>query len=389
LMHRIIRRVASLVHGREGDQEKRELILWLATRKCIAAAIVHGVLEEIGMTRGVCGVLLLYERVPQSKALRRLEADIANIEVQLERRGNRLLEAERELLLSVAKRIARLGDSIALRIGVRVCSEEVLAELTSRLSFYGCRAKVSSTSGKYLDPFRVGILGGRGYYGSLRASLAPVTRLATRLGALYLAQGEWSVAVGLEPRLGILVALPLYAAEGALHTLIVGPTGRGKTVLLSLIAMQLVGRGVEVYLIDPKGDLERRIEALGIGDRVTVLGDNLRGLKGSDSPRRAILVDEAWRVPRELLEAVGRQGRSKMLSLVAASQSPSDFPASLWGNASNAVLFGSQSTGYIEEAARLTGLGEETLHDTLPLLGTGEFLLKYRWRGAYTLASLT
>lgn len=384
-----IQRLVSLLGGRKRAGKDYEAILWLTSRKCIAAAIVHGVLEEIGMTRGVCGVMLLYERVPPSKALRRLEADIANIEVQLERRSNRLLEAERELLLSLAKRIVRIGDSIRLRIGIRVCSEEAVAELRSRLSFYGCRAGVAEVKGGMPSPFRAaGVLGRRGYYGSLRTSLTPFTGLALRLGSLYLVQDEWSVAVGIEPRLGIAVLLPVYAAEGALHTLITGPTGRGKTVLLSLIAMQLVSRGVEVYLIDPKGDLKRRIDALGLEDRVQVLDEGLRGLRASSSVRRALLVDEAWRVPRELLEAVGRQGRSKMLSLIAASQSPSDFPASLWSNASNAVLFGSQSTGYIEEASRLTGLDEGMLHSTLPLLGTGEFLLRYRWHGTYTLASL-
>ena len=388
-MQGLVQRLASLLGRRRVAGKGREAIIWLTSRKCIAAAIVHGVLEEIGMTRGVCGVMLLYERVSPSKALRRLEADIANIEVQLERRGNRLLEAERELLLSLARRIARIGDSIRLRIGVRVCSEEALAELRSRLSFYGCRVSVTRVSGGAQSPFRAAsVLGGRGYYSSLRTSLTPFTDLALRLGSLYLAQDEWSVAVGVEPRLGIAVPLPIYAAEGALHTLITGPTGRGKTVLLSLIAMQLVSRGVEVYLIDPKGDLKRRIGALGLEDEVQVLDEGLRGLRAGNSSRRALLVDEAWRVPRELLEAVGRQGRSKMLSLIAASQSPSDFPPGLWSNASNAILFGSQSTGYIEEASRLTGLDEETLHSTLPLLGTGEFLLRYRWRGAYTLASL-
>jgi len=93
------------------------------------------------------------------------------------------------------------------------------------------------------------------------------------------------IVIGLSQQDDVLVTLPWPAALER-HVAVIGPTGRGKTVLLSGIASQLAmlnrfsGDPGRLILIDPKGDL--RELTWRIVDRITIL-DCLPSVK---SPRR-------------------------------------------------------------------------------------------------------
>ncbi len=57
---------------------------------------------------------------------------------------------------------------------------------------------------------------------------------------------------------GEVVSIPLAAADGGRHTLIVGATGSGKTVTQTWIAARAIDAGLGAVVVDPKGDARMR-----------------------------------------------------------------------------------------------------------------------------------
>ena len=209
------------------------------------------------------------------------------------------------------------------------------------------------------------------------------------------------------------------------HVGIFGPTGRGKTVLLSGIASQLaslshtLGDPYSVVVIDPKGDLaqllarvadrvvkpaldecvpmrrldgiaERLIESSretgeGAPVKVCIGSPRGRGLtvydlsslpnevrnvygslllsslaleasEGSLGGRTVVVVDEAWRLARGSavhFEFALREGRSKGLYVIYATQLPSDLGRPLVDNTGYKFVFGGFTNSYVELAAQL------------------------------------
>ncbi len=188
------------------------------------------------------------------------------------------------------------------------------------------------------------------------------------------------------------------------HGAVIGPTGRGKTVLLAGLSAQLALRfGVNVTVVDPKGDLARLLgdvadevtnrpdSPLADGLVVYSLSDRPQGEKGSlaasiieralsaayeGSPRRVVVVDEAWRVfdadPKPL-EAAVREGRSLGLHVLYAVQTPHDIPVTVLENTKFYTVFGAPGREYAEEVEAI-GLGG--LRDLLPTLSVGEAIVK-------------
>ena len=90
-----------------------------------------------------------------------------------------------------------------------------------------------------------------------------------------------------------------------------------------------------------------------------------------------LVVDEAWRLARSrALDVALREGRSKGLAVVMASQQPGDFTATHWANASNVVVFGSKDKSYISLVARYSGIEPSSL-EYVTRLDVGEALIRY------------
>ncbi len=188
------------------------------------------------------------------------------------------------------------------------------------------------------------------------------------------------------------------------HMGVVGPTGRGKTVLLAGLASQLTARlGRLVVVVDPKGDMTsllgrvadkvlagtRGAGAWAPGELVVY---NLSGLPQAGRGAAAasiveealdrayrgegavLVVDEAWRLlsqdPRPL-EAAVREGRSLGLHVVYAVQSPGDIPEVILENTRAYAVFGGPGRAYAEAVESL-GLEPEGL----TRMGVGEAVLK-------------
>ena len=189
------------------------------------------------------------------------------------------------------------------------------------------------------------------------------------------------------------------------HMGVVGPTGRGKTVLLAGLASQLTARlGQLVVAVDPKGDMASLLSR--VADRVEppprgAVGEwrpgelvvyNLTGLPQRERGAAAagiveealnrayeglglvLVVDEAWRLLAHdptPLEAAVREGRSLGLHVVYAVQSPSDIPDVILENTRSYAVFGGPGRSYAASAEAL-GLPPEGLAD----MGVGEALLR-------------
>jgi hypothetical protein len=168
-----------------------------------------------------------------------------------------------------------------------------------------------------------------------------------------------------------------YPRDFTTHVGVVGPTGKGKTVLLAGIASQLIALNKadrDPYLmaiLDPKGDLASLISSLGnnkikilgpthsVGDGVKVIEDLWNAWRQGVEGRAVIIVDEAWRYMRvkpEIFEAIAREGRSIGFHVVYAVQEPSDIPVPVADNTGLFIVFGGKTSSYAEAASRL-GLG--------------------------------
>lgn len=209
------------------------------------------------------------------------------------------------------------------------------------------------------------------------------------------------------------------------HIGVFGPTGRGKTVLLVGLTLQLASMSdsrmdpYAVVAVDPKGDLARMLRGhasktikLREGDCIPLprlegaVGEiieemlsehrnssitpcmgsvvkrgftlyDLEHLPNEDRdlaasmilsslaveasegplPGRAVLViDEAWRLSiggaRHMVWAL-REGRSRGLHIVYATQSPTDLPDPVLNNTGTLIVFGGYTRSYTEAARRL------------------------------------
>jgi DNA segregation ATPase FtsK/SpoIIIE-like protein len=150
--------------------------------------------------------------------------------------------------------------------------------------------------------------------------------------------------IGITPS-GHPVHQPISAA--APHAILVGPTGSGKTELMKLIAAQY---GSEIWAIDFKGGAgfhgfsgvtklvtDRDLEALE--ELLTQFSE--RQLQPAN-PKLLLVVDElgeALREPRvaKLVEQVAAKGRSLNVMLLAANQTLSQIPRTIWVNCANRI----------------------------------------------------
>ncbi|PMP91247.1 MAG: ATPase [Caldisphaera sp.] len=228
------------------------------------------------------------------------------------------------------------------------------------------------------------------------------------------------------------------------HIGIFGPTGRGKTVILSGIAMQLmlissvVNSMQSIIVIDPKGDLSKLLKKnsdyyieptekdcikiprkdgiamkliessikTGEGSKINICEGYLdkKGLvvydlskmrneernvyssliisslaleaseKGFDKPV-ILIVDETWRIVNNSyfhLEFAMREGRSKGLYVIYATQLPSDVGKNIIDNTGVKIIFGGFTNYYVDLSQQLGIENAEILHE----LPVGHIVLK-------------
>ncbi|MCE4625073.1 MAG: ATP-binding protein [Desulfurococcales archaeon] len=202
--------------------------------------------------------------------------------------------------------------------------------------------------------------------------------------------GDNSVVLGVNPEYNSLVTLK-WPEDFETHIGVFGPTGKGKTVLMAGIMLQLSMLQEEtgepnIIVIDPKGDLaayasriphssieihQPRVEIRELCTRPAIhiienpdieagrrLISDLLECYYKDKPRRrtVIFIDEAWKfidVAEHYLEESIRQGRSLGLHIVYATQAFSDVNSNIVENTGTLIVFGSDSESYTEKADRL------------------------------------
>jgi len=161
--------------------------------------------------------------------------------------------------------------------------------------------------------------------------------------------------------------IPLPRLDGIAEELIKSSaeTGWGKS-RVEVCKGSLVERGLVVYDLTDLGNEDRNVASSLIVSSL-VLEASERGLPG----RVVLVVDEAWRIAigsaNHMVMAL-REGRSKGLYVVYATQSPSDMPQAVLDNTRVIAAFGGFTRNYVDLARRL-GLEEA---DTLLRLPVGE-----------------
>ena len=146
-------------------------------------------------------------------------------------------------------------------------------------------------------------------------------------------------------RQGAGVSQPISATHP--HAILIGPTGSGKTELMKLIAQQY---RAPIWAIDFKGGSGFR-DSTGVTSLVTdqnteAISDwqeqlSLRQLAPLN-PRLLLVIDELGEALKNpavarLIEQVATKGRSLNVMLVAANQTLSQIPRSIWVNCANRI----------------------------------------------------
>ncbi|MET1128997.1 MAG: hypothetical protein ABWW70_06735 [Thermoproteota archaeon] len=383
--------------------------LFLEGEECTDTVLAGGKLLDLLLRKSVCGYVATLERVALDKAVKRLESKILTYQVLMERSPSESLRKKVEQLKRVVRDIARYRDPVRVKLALLVC-DAADRSLFDELRLLGCTTRKINLN----LPLNTNFL-------SLNKFYAISLRSIKALHAIAMVSNEAEgPIIGCTIPHCLPVTLPLYDFRGARHSIIVGPTGKGKTTLLakivtnSLLSSDILGIRL-IAIVDPKGDLVRLLEGYGIIDEARVHEAFLRGhhevlktpisssaviladsidsiynvvrweakelwkygfekARSSGPLRTLVVVDEAWRAERSLIESIVREGRSRALALVAASQHPMDFSTFVWSNASNYIAFGSTDENYVNALERYTNLEKEDL-SLAESLTVGEALL--------------
>ncbi len=194
------------------------------------------------------------------------------------------------------------------------------------------------------------------------------------------------------------VGEPVFISKDELlhHLMVTGATGSGKSTFLAVLALRAEALlSIEnITIIDPKGDLSNIIEQIGNGasvyrfvgdprrreEEVTRYVESVVSRIVNEEPtkeiRELVLIDEAWIVDKRVLEELVREGRSKGVAVVIASQSPSDFDEIVLSNVHSFISF---KVNDVKEGSFLCRVFGEKC-EALRSLPRGEALFK-SWKG--------
>ena len=199
----------------------------------------------------------------------------------------------------------------------------------------GISAQLGILSDTRLDPYMVLVIDPKGDLASL------VKGIASRV---------------YEPGEGSCIPLP--RLDGIAEELIESSreTSDGRS-MVEPCQGSLIERGLILYDLSKLSNEDRNtVASLIISSLALEASEN--GLPG----RIALILDEAWRVGRgqaKHLHMAVREGRSKGLHFIYATQSPEDMPKPVTDNTRSMIVFGGYTRGYIESARRL-GLDDVT-----------------------------
>ncbi len=175
------------------------------------------------------------------------------------------------------------------------------------------------------------------------------------------------------------------------HIGIFGATGSGKSTSLATIIKRVTSlMELNVIVFDPKGDLismvdDEEVQAYGpiTGSSVKsrqeevvnefekhVLTKLLRSER-SDRLKTLIVIDEAWILPQELLEILLREGRSRGIGVIIATQSINDIRPQLLTNIKTMILMRHSPEDISDKL--VSALGDYA--NELPYLKTGEAIV--------------
>lgn len=372
------------------------------------------------LDRKICGIFLLYRPVKNSYAARIIESKILSYEVELERNPNNMrAKTKLEILREVYRKITDYDDPVEPSLHIVVCGrpgtiEEEYHGIVDAFSLLGCKPRLKCVDPNFLKSYNKHVVQPR----SLLVGKGIEWMQYPYTVGEYL--GSESIPIGFDLLLGKVVGLPLWDERGAKHTIVVGPTGKGKTTLAALTAiMATLLYDARVVAVDPKGDMWDILSWTGLVERVlledehahqriflasmvaskfsNILIIDLKYLSENEKyihlestlvsifsmlqsmyARSVLIVDEFWRVSNsEVVKKLIREGRSSGISLVLLSQQPADFSPEVWNNSNNVVVFGSLDETYLEDVKRFSGIAYEDLI-YLPRLGVGEALIRYQ-----------
>ncbi|MEM0340609.1 MAG: DUF87 domain-containing protein [Acidilobaceae archaeon] len=124
-----------------------------------------------------------------------------------------------------------------------------------------------------------------------------------------------------------------------------------KSVEIYTCQGSLLERGLVVYDLSELESSERNV-AVALALSSLIVEAEERGLAG----RVVVVIDEAWRISTNVafhLTLAAREGRSKKLHLIYATQSPTDVPPIVLDNTRTAIVFGGFTKNYTEFVHRL------------------------------------
>ncbi len=369
----------------------------------VKARRLSEVLASIGVDSAV---VVTYFNVDRSHLLKMLEEEIKSVEFKYHTTRLPRYQARLEFLKGVYARVARLQSAIASTIHVIVFAgsdSELNVVKRSLEAELGVNVRVGSYEG--LAP--------------MISSARPVIGGSHRLPPPV--RHDWGAKVIVGSRRSGGVAALSWPRDLEAHVGVFGPTGRGKTVLLAGLAAQLSTvpeRPYSIIAVDPKGDLSKLLEPVadlvvrirpglqvaarsgpcigspllqgltvfdlsGVSEEeknsiaIKILSSIVDHVVSGGAPGRVVIVvDEAWRISSasHLFKLIAREGRSKGLHMIYASQSPADMPRDILFNTRVFLVFGGSEASYLEAAASI-GLSSDLL-ESLKDLETGEAVLK-------------
>ena len=331
-------------------------------------------------------VRLKRKYVPKEKVLKKLEREITALRVMLEEdKSNKYLEKKLKGLERLYSAFQSGRLPLEMELDYLVIAKEkrealaAVEKLQDRLSSI-LNASLSRLSGRQILSIMLFKDTKRILTSSEIASLTFSIPRKVDLGGIVL---------GTDVETEEIVMI---SEEDVLHHIgIFGATGSGKSTTLATLAKRAsILMGTNVIVFDPKGDLiemvkeddvqaygpilapdvkSRREEAVKSFEK-EVLNKILQSEK-TDVLRTIVIIDEAWLLPQELLEILLREGRSRGVGIILATQSINDVKPQLLTNIRTMILMRHSAEDLSDKLRAVLG----DYADELPYLRTGEAVL--------------
>ncbi len=146
ILGHFVQKVIGLLKAHTGSssREDKPCLVIVKDKKCLLDLFYKGLLERIAFADNICGLSLVYVRVPLSKALRRVRSDELNLEVQLERSYSAKASEEHRLLLALEQSLIRQSRTLKFGILLHPCSYDLktLSSIVSEIEAYGCKTSL-------------------------------------------------------------------------------------------------------------------------------------------------------------------------------------------------------------------------------------------------------